>query len=218
MTGPKLFCFPLVALLATVTCHAQEVTPVSPAINGHCSSQAEYSSHEGVGCATHQCNGQHYIPQQPCVCPKPYTYDQAAALWANYCVDRCRHGGCHIHRGCHLGTMVPLAHCATECNPLECSSGTCGNMLGRQSRPVHLFQNSLGCCSNGCLQPALHRPNRHGINLFQGVKSLCAPLRPSGLSGTNCDDGEQINHGCDLAPTPNISPASLDTEVSGGSK
>lgn len=220
MTGPKIACFSLIALLATATCNAQHATQHwdnQACATGHCNGHAGCSGCGGIGCAIFKCSGHHYFPRN-CLCPKPYTYDQAAALWGNYCYGRSAHGGCLSHGGCHTGVCNSLGDCGIGCNHLGWTAGGCRNGLGHQHIYNNLFRNSAGCCDNGCLQPANCSHHRHGMNLFQGVKSHCQNLLPGVSNGCGCDAAVQPNCGCDSQSVPAKQPQPMNTELSGYSR
>lgn len=220
MTGPKLACLSLLACLATATCNAQHAPQqweTQSCNTGHCHGHAGCSGCGGIGCAIFKCSGHHYFPRNS-LCPKPYTYDQAAALWGNYCYGRCGQRGCFNHGGCHTGVCNHLGDCGIGCSPFGWSSGNCGTSCGnglshhRICNP--LFQKSSACCDNGCLQPANCLHPRHGMNLLRGLKTHCQDLLPGVSHGCGCDSAVQPDCGCDSQVTPTTQPQPVNAELS----
>lgn len=212
MICQRIICFVAVAFMAIATCNAQHVANgggSQPCASGDCQGHAGCSGCGGVGCAIFKCQGHAYFPGNS-LCPKPWTYDQASALWGKYCYQR----GCgrSCLSGCN-GMRSQAGACQTNgpgwgggCSTDHCC-GTCGSSLqsgcathctshvGHQGIFNNMFRRhgNVGCdttCDAGISQPnQACTGDRHGMNLFSVLKNRC----------NNCN---QCSSGCDAVVAP----------------
>ena len=232
MICQRIICFVAIAFITTATCNAQHVTNgdgCQTCVSGDCHTHAGYSGCGGVGCAIFKCQGHAYFPEGNSCCPKPWTYDQASALWGTYCYQRGCGRGCGS--GCLSGYNGPrgnagLCHPAGSAYGGACSTGTCcgtcgsslqtGCSLNCSSHVGHqgIFNNMFrrhgnvqcdSACDNGVLQPQQAcLGTRHGMNLFSVLKSRCNP--PCNPCSSGCDAVADPNCGYDehgIAAQPN---------------
>lgn len=222
----RIICFVAITFMATATCNAQHVTygdACQTCASGDCHNHAGCSGCGGVGCAIFKCQGHAYFPGGDSCCPKPWTYDQASALWGAYCHQRgCGRGclsGCNGLRG-NAGLCHPAGStCGGACSTGTCC-GTCGSSLqtgcspnctshvGHQGIFNNMFRRhgNVHCdstCDNGALQPQQARSGtRHGMNLFGALKSRS---NPCSQCSSGCDAVVNPHCGCDqhgtAAPT-----------------
>ena len=219
MICQRIICFVAIAYMATATCNAQHVingSDCQTCLSGACHNHAGYPGCGGVGGAIFKCQDHAYFPGGNSCCPKPWTYDQASALWGTYCYQ----GGCG--RGCGSGSLSGCnalrgnSHPAGSAYGGVCSTGTCcgtcgsslqtgcspncTNHLGHQGIFNNMFRRhgNVQCdsaCDNGALQTQRAcSGTRHGMNLFSVLKSRCNPCNQC---GSGCNAVVDTPCGCD---------------------
>ena len=114
MTFNKIICFVAVALMTTATSYAQHAgsgyasgTTGQACASGDCGqgsgTHAGCRGCGGFACKYFGCDHHPKYPSDSCCC-RPWTYDDASALWANYCHAPIREHGC---KGCCGGCKQP---------------------------------------------------------------------------------------------------------------
>ncbi len=205
MTVHKIMCFAAATLVATATSYAQPAGSgyagqhgvVSNCANGNCENGSGdcHQQHGCLGCSSHD-----KYPSDTCCC-RPWTYQAANALWADYCTMPIREHGCHGgHGGCGCGQN----HSKWPSNTVnQCNDG-CGNFLSNMlGRGACGGGNCGDACGAGCGDACCSGQGGLLSGLFQkhgaGGHGWLSHHTSNGCDSGSCDQG-LVDSGCGCHP------------------